>query len=70
MGSPSSLPFFNAWEFHGKYPAILSDRTVGEAARKLFSDASVMLDKIVSERWLGARAVLGFYPAASVEVPK
>jgi len=61
------MPFFNAWEFHGKYPAILSDRVVGEAARKLFSDASVMLDKVVGERWLQARAVLGFYPANAVD---
>jgi 5-methyltetrahydrofolate--homocysteine methyltransferase len=57
------MPFFNAWEFHGKYPAILSDKVVGEAARKLFSDASVMLDRIISDRWLQARAVFGFFPA-------
>ncbi len=61
------MPFFNAWEFHGKYPAILSDRIVGEAARSLFSDASVMLEKIVAEKWLQARAVIGFYPANSIE---
>jgi 5-methyltetrahydrofolate--homocysteine methyltransferase len=61
------MPFFNAWEFHGKYPAILSDRVVGEAARKLFSDASVMLDKLISEKWLQARAVLGFFPANSID---
>jgi len=61
------MPFFNAWEFHGKYPAILSDRIVGEAARSLFSDASVMLEKIISEKWLQARAVIGFFPANSIE---
>ncbi|MEE8343925.1 MAG: vitamin B12 dependent-methionine synthase activation domain-containing protein, partial [Woeseiaceae bacterium] len=61
------MPFFNAWEFHGKYPQILSDATVGEAARSLFSDASVMLDKIINERWLRARAVIGFYGANSVD---
>ena len=61
------MPFFNAWEFHGKYPAILSDQGVGEAARTLFSDASVMLEKIIKERWLEARAVLGFFPANSVD---
>ena len=60
------MPFFNAWEFHGKYPQILSDDVVGEAARSLFSDASVMLNQIISERWLTARAVIGFYPANSV----
>jgi 5-methyltetrahydrofolate--homocysteine methyltransferase len=61
------MPFFNAWEFHGKYPQILSDETVGEAARSLFSDASVMLDKIIKEQWLQARAVIGFYPANAVD---
>ena len=61
------MPFFNAWEFHGKYPAILSDKVVGEAARTLFSDASVMLDRIISEEWLQAKAVLGFFPANSLD---
>jgi 5-methyltetrahydrofolate--homocysteine methyltransferase len=59
------MPFFNAWEFHGKYPQILSDATVGEAATSLFSDATQMLDKIISDQWLKARAVIGFYPANS-----
>ncbi len=61
------MPFFNAWEFHGKYPQILSDAVVGEAARSLFSDASIMLDKIINQRWLEARAVVGFHPANSVD---
>lgn len=61
------MPFFNAWEFHGKFPAILGDRVVGDAARKLFSDASVMLDKIVSEQWLQARGVIGLYPANAID---
>lgn len=61
------MPFFNAWEFHGKYPAILSDKVVGEAARALFSDASVMLEKIIVEKWLQARAVLGFFPAGVID---
>ena len=61
------MPFFNAWEFHGKFPGILSDQVVGEAARNLFTDASVMLEKIVNEKWLQARAVLGFFPANSVD---
>lgn len=61
------MPFFNAWEFHGKYPQILSDSVVGEAARSLFSDASVMLDKIIREKWLTARAVIGFHSANSTD---
>ncbi|MDH3434393.1 MAG: methionine synthase, partial [Gammaproteobacteria bacterium] len=59
------MPFFNAWEFHGKFPGILSDAIVGEAASSLFADATAMLDRIISERWLQARAVVGFFPANS-----
>ena len=61
------MPFFNAWEFHGKFPQVLSDDIVGEAARSLFSDASDMLEKIINEKWLAARAVIGFFPANSVD---
>ncbi|MEE4162032.1 MAG: methionine synthase [Woeseiaceae bacterium] len=59
------MPFFNAWEFHGRYPAILTDPVVGEHASALFRDAEAMLDQLIRERWLGARAVLGFFPAAA-----
>lgn len=59
------MPFFNAWEFHGKFPNILSDATVGEAARSLYADATEMLDRLIAERWLQAKAVVGFYPANS-----
>jgi len=61
------MPFFNAWEFHGKFPAVLSDQVVGEAARTLFSDASVMLDKVINENWLQAKAVFGIFAANSVD---
>jgi len=56
-------PFFRTWELKGVYPAILEDETYGEAARNLFSDAQAMLKKIVDEKWLRARAVVGFFPA-------
>ena len=59
-------PFFRTWELAGTYPRILEDETVGEAARSLLADAEAMLEKIVSERWLGARGVIGFFPANSV----
>ncbi len=59
------MPFFNAWEFHGKFPQILDDATVGEAATSLFNDATAMLDQIIEDKWLSARAVIGFYPANS-----
>ena len=59
------MPFFNAWEFHGKFPQILSDAIVGEAASSLFNDATAMLEQIIGDKWLSARAVVGFYPANS-----
>ncbi|MEM7313325.1 MAG: methionine synthase, partial [Planctomycetota bacterium] len=58
-------PFFMAWELRGKYPKIFEDATVGEAARELFDDAQVILNRIVDEKLLQARAVYGFWPAAS-----
>ncbi|MEP2735705.1 MAG: methionine synthase [Erythrobacter sp.] len=57
-------PFFRAWELHGTYPAILDDRVVGESARNLKADADAMLDTIISEKWLTARGVAGFWPCA------
>jgi 5-methyltetrahydrofolate--homocysteine methyltransferase len=60
------MPFFNAWEFTGKFPDILTDERVGEAASSLYADAKRMLDKLVAEKWLKARAVIGFFPANSV----
>jgi 5-methyltetrahydrofolate--homocysteine methyltransferase len=56
-------PFFQTWELVGPYPAIFEDPQVGEAARNLFKDAQDMLKKIVDEKWLTARAVIGFWPA-------
>jgi 5-methyltetrahydrofolate--homocysteine methyltransferase len=60
-------PFFHAWELHAAYPRIFEDEVVGEEARKLFEDAQTMLEKIISERWLRARGVIGFFPANSVD---
>jgi len=58
-------PFFKSWDLHGKYPAILSDDVIGEQATELFNDANAMLDKIISEQWLTAKAVFGLFPAYS-----
>jgi len=58
-------PFFQAWELAGHYPAILEDPTVGHAARSLYADAQTMLRRVVEEKWLHARAVVGFLPANS-----
>ena len=60
-------PFFIAWDLAGKYPRILSDEVVGEAATALFADAQAMLKKLIGEKLIRARAVLGFWPANQVQ---
>ena len=60
------MPFFNAWEFAGKFPDVLTDPVVGEAASNLYADATQLLDQLVRERWLKARAVVGLFPANTV----
>ena len=57
-------PFFRSWELAGRYPEILDDPEVGEAASALFKDAQAMLDRIIAEKLLTARGVIGFWPAA------
>lgn len=58
-------PFFRTWELSGKYPEILKDEKYGEQATVLFNDAKEMLEKIISEKWLTANAIIGFMPANS-----
>jgi len=55
-------PFFRAWELAGNYPAILTDKVVGESATSLFADAQKMLDRVIDEKWLTARGVAGLWP--------
>lgn len=59
-------PFFIAWEMRGKYPDILKDANVGVEATKLFNDANALLDKIIAEKWLTAKGVVGFWEAHKV----
>jgi 5-methyltetrahydrofolate--homocysteine methyltransferase len=59
-------PFFQTWDLHGPYPAILNDEVVGESARRVFSDGKSMLKRVIDGRWLTANAVLSFLPANSV----
>ena len=59
-------PFFASWELIGRYPLILEDEVVGEAARDLFRDAQDMLKRIIAEKWFTARGVVGFWPANAV----
>jgi 5-methyltetrahydrofolate--homocysteine methyltransferase len=57
--------FFTAWELPGRFPQVLDDPTYGEAARDLYANATALLERIVAEKLLVARAVYGFWPAAS-----
>ncbi|MFY8020797.1 MAG: methionine synthase [Bacteroidia bacterium] len=56
-------PFFATWELSGRFPKILEDEIIGKEATKLFHDANAMLDKVINEKLLGAKAVIGFWPA-------
>ncbi|MDT4840808.1 Methionine synthase [compost metagenome] len=60
-------PFFISWDLAGKYPRILTDEVVGEAATSLFNDAQAMLNKLIDEKLIKARAVFGFWPANQVQ---
>ncbi|MGB4904001.1 MAG: methionine synthase, partial [Saprospiraceae bacterium] len=60
-------PFFQAWELAGKYPAILTDEVVGEAATDLFKDLNKLMDDTIKGKWLQANGVIGLWPANTVE---
>jgi len=59
-------PFFHTWELRGSYPKIFDDKNVGDEAKKLFNDAKELLNKVVNEKLLTAKGVIGFWPANSV----
>jgi 5-methyltetrahydrofolate--homocysteine methyltransferase len=61
------MPFFNAWEFAGRFPDLLTDPAVGDAASTLYADARRVLRQMIAQRWVRARAVIGFFPANSVD---
>lgn len=56
-------PYFSAWDLAGKYPAILEDDIVGEAATSLWNDTQAMMQQLVGESWLKPKAVVGFWKA-------
>ena len=56
-------PFFIAWEMHGKFPQILTDKVIGVEATRLHNDAKALLEKIIKEKWLSATGVVGFWNA-------
>ena len=60
-------PFFSTWMLAGKYPKILSDSVVGEEATKLFAEAQTMLDTLIKEKWLSAKAVFSLFPVQREE---
>ena len=60
------MPFFNAWEFHGRFPDILQDPTAGSAARALYDDAQRILAQLIEEKWLTASGVVGLFRANAV----
>ncbi|MFZ2988855.1 vitamin B12 dependent-methionine synthase activation domain-containing protein, partial [Ideonella sp.] len=60
-------PFFQTWDLAGPYPAILQDEVVGDAARKVLADGQALLKRIIDGRWLQANAVMGFWPANTVD---
>ncbi|MDX6379583.1 MAG: 5-methyltetrahydrofolate--homocysteine methyltransferase [Rubrobacteraceae bacterium] len=59
-------PFFHSWQLKASYPKIFDDPEKGEEARKLFDDAQSLLDRIIEEKWLEARAVFGLFPASAL----
>ncbi|MCM0041679.1 MAG: methionine synthase [Algoriphagus sp.] len=60
-------PFFSTWMLAGKYPKILSDSVVGEEATKLFAEAQTLLDTLIKEKWLSAKAVFSLFPVQREE---
>ncbi len=60
-------PFFHSWELAGRYPRILNDEVVGEEATRLFNDAQTMLKDLVEQKRLTAKAVIGIFPANSID---
>jgi 5-methyltetrahydrofolate--homocysteine methyltransferase len=64
-GAIDWTPFFRTWELKGTFPKILEDPTVGPTARSLYDDAQAMLERLVAERWVSARGVVGLWPAAA-----
>ncbi len=59
-------PFFSSWQLAGKFPAILKDEIVGVEAQKLYNDARSLLRRVIDGKWLSARAVIGLFPANTV----
>lgn len=59
-------PFFSTWMLSGKYPKIMEHPLIGEEAKKLYDEANAMLDQLIEESWLSAKAVVGLFPVQRV----
>jgi 5-methyltetrahydrofolate--homocysteine methyltransferase len=59
-------PFFHSWEIKGRYPDVFENMTYGREARHLFDDANELLDSIIQNQWLTAKATIGLFPANSI----
>lgn len=59
-------PFFSTWMLAGKYPKILQDNVIGAEATRLFEEANQMLNQVISEKWLQAKAVVGLFPVTRI----
>lgn len=59
-------PFFSTWEMSGTYPRIFESEKYGKEAKKLFDDAQALLKKVIAEKWITAKAVIGIFPAKSI----
>ena len=60
------MPYFNAWEFSGRFPDILSDPIKGPEVRKLWDDTQLILEKLINKKWLQPKGVIGLFPARSI----
>ncbi len=60
-------PFFSSWQLRGKYPAIFEDKAIGQEAKKLFDDAKKLLQDAIDQQWLQTRALIGLFPANTVQ---
>ena len=60
------MPYFNAWEFSGRFPDILNDPAKGKEAKKLWNDTQVILNKLMTEKWIKPKGIIGLFPARSI----
>ena len=60
------MPYFNAWEFSGRFPDILNDPAKGKEAKKLWNDTQLIIKKLMSEKWIKPKGIIGLFSARSI----